>query len=369
MKSCIVITGGGTGGHVLPALAVSEVLEAEGRWHLAWIGSTTGVERQIVSRWGMEFHPIPAGKLRRYPSPRNLWDIFKTLAGFFRSLAILGRLRPVLLFSKGGYVSVPPVLAAAVLGIPVFSHESDVDPGLATRINSRFSRRVFVAYRESLAYYPRGKALCTGNPVRREILAGEPDRGREIAGFNPQDSRPILLVLGGSLGARQLNRLVAQDLQRLLPVFRIIHQTGKDADLPPARPGEYFPQAFFPETYPHILACADVVLSRCGAGSVWELAARSKPAVFVPLVEGSRGDQVLNARHCARAGAALVWNPANPDPGSPERGDLVEMLVGLAGNPRACQGMAEAWKTVFTGDAVAAIRAGLEEVLAKAGQR
>lgn len=361
MKQYIVITGGGSGGHVFPALAVTEILGANPDYQFAWIGSSKGIEREIVGRWGMEFHGIPAGKLRRYLSLQNILDLFRTLAGFFKSFYILARLKPVAVFSKGGFVSVPPVLAAGLLGIPVIGHESDSDPGLATRLNMRWTRRICIPYEQGAAQYPAGKVVVTGNPVRREIFDGEAARGLAVAGFDPADPRPVLLVVGGSLGARQLNQLVWQHLDALLADWRVIHQTGRlDQSGPAARPGEYHVAEFFPETYPHVLACADLVLSRAGAGTVWELAARSKPAVFVPLVAGSRGDQARNARLCQETGAALVWDG---EPADTKGQALVASLSRLARDPQARSSMAMAWASLFIPDGAQRIARVVQDVL------
>lgn len=362
MKPCIVITGGGSGGHVFPALAVSEILDRDDRYRFVWIGSSRGIEASIVGRWGMEFHGIPAGKLRRYFSLRTLVDGFLIIAGFVRSFFLLRKLRPVAVFSKGGFVSVPPVLAAGLMGIPVVSHESDSDPGLATRINLRFSRKVCVPYESGIGQYPAGKAVVTGNPVRAEIFAGDAGRGLQVAGFDPDDSRPVLLVVGGSLGARQLNGMVTRNLDVLLKGWRIIHQTGRTGeDLPACRPGSYHAAEFFPESYPHVLAAADVVLSRAGAGSVWELAARAKPAVFVPLVAGSRGDQARNARLCAATGAALVLEETDAEAADAW---ILDALSRLALDGQARQAMSLAWASLFIPDGADRIAGVVRDVLA-----
>ncbi len=346
MKPIIVITGGGTGGHVFPALALAEELAALGIYDLVWIGSTKGIERQLVRRWGIRFIGIPTGKLRRYLSLENIIDVFKTLAGIFRSIAVLRKLKPVIVFSKGGYVSVPPVLAAGLLGIAVISHESDSDPGLATRLNLRWSSKVCVPYSASLSHYPANKAILTGNPVRKEIFLGQRQRGLSAVGFSdlPSD-KPVLFVQGGSLGARQINQIVNNHLQVLLQHYRIVHQSGSMQENVIDIDAAYFRRDFFSQNYADVLASADLVLSRAGAGSIWELAARSIPAVLVPLTRGSRGDQLLNAQLCVSAGACELFQLL-PDPAADDR-QLVATLIDLAHNKERRARMASAWASIY----------------------
>ena len=286
MKPCIVVTGGGTGGHVFPALAVVEEIQKRADVRLVWM-------------------------------------------------------------------SVPPVFAAGVLGIPVISHESDFDPGLATRLNARYTRRMCVAYPESLRFYPRGKAIATGNPVRAEIFHGEASQGLGVAGFTAKDTRPVLLVVGGSLGASQLNQLVKENFEEILQRWRVIHQRGAgDWDVPDV-PGAYFSRPFFSAEYPHLLAAADLVLSRAGAGSVWEIGVLGKPAVLVPLVAGSRGDQVRNAEHCRSNGAVVVFNPADYAEVHLGNLDFRETMQELAVDSHRRANMAAAWSSIVRRDGAA----------------
>lgn len=363
MKPCVVVTGGGTGGHVFPALAVAEELQAKHDLRLVWIGGTRGIERSIVRRWGMEFYGIPAGKLRRYLSLENIRDVFRTLAGFFRALSYLRRLKPVALFSKGGFVSVPPVLAAGLLGIPVISHESDYDPGLATKINLRFSRRVCVAYPESLRFYPKGKAVLTGNPVRTEIFKGSAAEGLRLLGFTAGDPRPVLFIQGGSLGARQINELVDASFPVLSESFRIVHQRGKGEWSRADQAGSYLSQPSFASEYPHILAAADLVLSRAGAGSLWEMGVLAKPGVLIPLDGGSRGDQLRNAELCARHGACLVFRPEDYAQAAEVQAAFVTLLTGLAADGGQRAAMASAWQGLVSADGARKAAALVEEYL------
>jgi UDP-N-acetylglucosamine--N-acetylmuramyl-(pentapeptide) pyrophosphoryl-undecaprenol N-acetylglucosamine transferase len=307
MAKCIAFTGGGTAGHVYPALAVLEELVPAWGGRIIWIGSLSGLERRILGGQDLRFYGIPAGKLRRYFSWRNALDIFAVLAGLLASLYILLRERPVLLFSKGGYVSVPPVVAARLLRIPVLTHESDLDPGLATRINARFADSVLISFSESrnlLSASARPKAVHTGNPVRRALLSGDAQEGRRITGCPP--GARMVLVLGGSLGSSFINRTVVGALDGLCARSFVVHQMGAGHFRPSSR-SNYYGAAYFSEELPHLLAAAELVVSRAGANTLWELALLGKPALLIPLPRSaSRGDQIENARHFASRGAAVM---------------------------------------------------------------
>ena len=365
MAECIVFTGGGTAGHVFPALAVIDELAPRWRGRVVWIGSSSGMEREILRRRAIPYYGIPTGKLRRYFSLANLLDLFRVLFGFFASLAVLSRERPRLVFSKGGYVTVPPLAAARLLGIPSFTHESDLNPGLATRINARFAERVLVSFAQSAGYLRpalRDKVLHTGNPVRRALLEGDPAAGRARVGCPAE--RPLLLVLGGSLGSAFINGAVERGLPELTSRCFVVHQMGSAHYRPAGRSGcqsavpGYHPVAFLDEELPDLLAACDLVLCRAGANTLWELAALGKPAVLVPLGSGaSRGDQQENARHFAEQGAALVV----PEE---EGGRLVaEVLALLADRPRLAE-MGRRARELGRPDAAARIA---ELVLERAG--
>jgi UDP-N-acetylglucosamine--N-acetylmuramyl-(pentapeptide) pyrophosphoryl-undecaprenol N-acetylglucosamine transferase len=270
-----------------------------------WIGGAKGMERGIVEGAGLEFMGVPAGKLRRSLSPANVADMFRVGAGFFAARRILKRERPALLFSKGGFVSAPPCAAAASLGIPVFSHESDYSPGLATRLNCRFAERVFIPYEESRRFYGRyaAKTTVSGNPVRAPFFSASAEKGRAFLGIPPGEK--ILLVLGGSQGSQELNGIVAQCRDTLTAAYTIVHQTGQGAA--PRGGYRYHPYQYINDAMPDVLAAADLVLCRSGAGTIWEAAALGRPMVLVPLRgSGTRGDQVENARVFSEAGAAVV---------------------------------------------------------------
>jgi UDP-N-acetylglucosamine--N-acetylmuramyl-(pentapeptide) pyrophosphoryl-undecaprenol N-acetylglucosamine transferase len=323
----IAFAGGGTGGHIYPGLAIIEGLKeklAGQEYRLLWIGSNTGMDRSIVEGAGLEFFGIPAGKLRRYFTLKTIPDVFKVAAGFFASRRILKEQRVNLLFSKGGFVSVPPCAAAASLGIPVFTHESDFSPGLATRLNLRFVRktkgRVFIAYADTAKFLTKSslskeQIIVSGNPVRSAFRSADPAKGRAFLGLG-QDER-VLLVLGGSQGARELNTLVRGAISDLRRYYTVVHQYGpaQDWDLPKA--DRYIPLPYIKEEMPHVLAAAELVLGRSGAGTVWESAALGKPMILIPLCgSGTRGDQVENARFFERQGAALVLVGDDAKPGT-----------------------------------------------------
>lgn len=321
----IAFTGGGTAGHVFPGLAVAEELKARGFEKQLWIGARGGMEEKLVAPWNLEFVGLPAGKLRRYFSFQNFLDLFKIAAGFFSALGLLTRRRPAVLFSKGGFVSVPPVWAARVLGIPVISHESDLDPGLATRLNMKKSTLIFTAYPETAEHFPpklRPRVFTAGNPVRKELLSGQAERARSRWKI-PQDHL-LVLVLGGSQGARQVNDLVAAALPRFTGRVFWVHQTGPEASGMPAEREDYHPRPFLKEELPDLMAGADLIITRAGAGALWEGAALGKPLILIPLGAGSRGDQVRNAELFTHRGAALTWDHTSGQKGFE---DLVDRVL------------------------------------------
>jgi UDP-N-acetylglucosamine--N-acetylmuramyl-(pentapeptide) pyrophosphoryl-undecaprenol N-acetylglucosamine transferase len=300
---CIAFAGGGTAGHVFPGLAVDEEL---GR-RIVWIGSSEGVERSLVTEAGYQFRGIPAGKLRRYLSLRNVSDLARIAAGVIASVRVMRKERPRLLFSKGGFVSVPPVIAAWLCGVPSWTHESDFDPGLATRINLRFCEKVLVSFPETVRYLPeryRDKAVVTGNPVRGSLYAADAVRGRRFVGCNQET--PLVFVIGGSLGSSFINGAILSALPRLLPAVFVVHQMGAH-DYQPSEKRNYFPAAFFRAELADIMSAADLVISRAGANTLAELAALGKPSLLIPLpATSSRGDQLRNAEVFRSGGASVV---------------------------------------------------------------
>lgn len=327
----VAFVGGGTGGHIYPGLAVADSLRQKfikaGRdVKIIWLGSLSKMDKEIVLNsvdkdgraCADKFYGVPSGKLRRYFSLQNFFDLFKIFFGFVCAFFILLKKRPAFLFSKGGFVSVPPCAAARLLGIKVYTHECDFTPGLATRINSKFASKVLLSYEETKEFFSNGtspKFVVTGNPVRPAFYQADARLGLEFLGVTAaqKKAKPILLVMGGSLGAAQINELVWKNLSWLCERFIVVHQTGqKNAALLPSNLTEeekaaYHPYAFIYKEMPSVIACADIVLSRAGANSIWECASLKKPMVLVPLEgAGTRGDQVDNAEYFERRGAAIV---------------------------------------------------------------
>ena len=322
----IVFVGGGTGGHIYPGIAVADETKAIAESchipvEIYWIGNKAGMDRGIIEKNLLSeggsitaFMGIPCGKLRRYISLQNFVDIFKIMAGFLKALGILMKLKPDCLFSKGGFVSVPPCWAARILRIPYYTHECDFTPGLATRLNAKGAKQILLSYNETSSYFKGAlaeKCLVTGNPVRPVFYTDDSAAGRAFLHIAGDCKKPVLLVIGGSLGAKQINDLLLENLAWLKERFLIVHQTGKSfADENPERmhaDGDYLPFAFIYQEMPAVMQAADIVLSRAGANSLWEAASCAKALVLIPLSgSGTRGDQVDNARYFEKHGAAVV---------------------------------------------------------------
>jgi UDP-N-acetylglucosamine--N-acetylmuramyl-(pentapeptide) pyrophosphoryl-undecaprenol N-acetylglucosamine transferase len=303
------------------------------------------MDRSIVEGAGLEFFGVPSGKLRRRFSLRNFSDFFRVLGGVFAARRVLRREKPALLFSKGGFVSVPPCVAAASLKIPVFTHESDYSPGLATRINARFAEKIFIPYKESAAFFSPGmrkKAEVSGNPIRPAFASADQAKGRAFLGI--PEGEPVLLVLGGSLGSREINDLVQACLPGLTKLYTVVHQTGVQDEA--FVPGErYKPYPYFNDEMPHVIAAADLVLCRSGAGTIWECASLRKPMILLPLRgSGTRGDQVENARLFEKAGAALnlAETPPEGSPDTPLSERLISFAALLGGDKKRRDSMAQA---------------------------
>jgi UDP-N-acetylglucosamine--N-acetylmuramyl-(pentapeptide) pyrophosphoryl-undecaprenol N-acetylglucosamine transferase len=336
---------------------VIEALRARGfAGRVAWLGSRKGSDRAAVEAAGVEFIALPSGKLRRNISLENLVDAFRVIGGYAAARRVLRELGPSLLFSKGGYVSVPPCAAAASLGIPYFTHESDLTPGLATRLNARRAERVILSYEATREFLPsaaREGALVAGNPVRSSIRTGDAARGRSFLGAPP--GLPVALFLGGSQGARQVNELVAAVLPSLEGRAFVAHQTGEArsgaSGSPRSQDGRYRSFAFISDELPDVLAAADLVVGRAGASTLWECSALGKPMVLVPLCgSGTRGDQVDNARHFERAGAAVCLVGAEATPEA-----LSAAVLGLLGAPARLAAAGAASRSLAGADAASAI--------------
>ena len=285
---------------------VIEELKKRGREDVVWIGSKGGKEREWAMKAGVRYRGISAGKLRRYFSLRNFTDIFRVLLGIVQSLILFCRDRPQVVFSKGGFVSVPPVLAARIFRVPVITHESDTVPGLATRIISRSASVVCVGFERTAAWFPEKEVVFTGNPVREKILKGSKERGALLLGF--ENDLPIVLVVGGSTGSSAINDAVWAMLDEQSLGFNITHQCGtgnKRDDL--SNRSNYRQFEFLEDSMGDILKAASFVVSRAGAGALYEIGILGKASILIPLPKtASRGEQIENARYWEKMGACVV---------------------------------------------------------------
>lgn len=301
----IVLTGGGTAGHVTPHLALLPRLLDAG-YEVHYIGTDKGMERGLMeNQAGITYHAIQSGKLRRYFDWKNLTDPFRVAAGFFQAFGALGKIKPDMVFSKGGFVAVPVVVAAWLRRIPVLAHESDLSPGLANRISAKFSKQVATTFPEC-AYALGDKGVYAGLPIRQALFEGDRARGLALAGL--KGDKPVLLVMGGSQGAKAVNEALRAALPQVLPRMNVLHLCGKGhLDEALAETSGYYQTEFLSEELPHALAAADYILSRAGATAICEFLALKKPMLLIPLPLGSsRGDQIENAKSLAERGLARV---------------------------------------------------------------
>ena len=291
----------------MPHVALLPYFREKG-WNLLYLGSQA-MERDLMAAHQVEFISIASGKLRRYISWQNLRDFFRILLGVLQAFQILLERRPNAIFSKGGYVSVPVCFAGWLLRIPVLTHESDFSPGLATRLIERVAHRVFYSFPESQRFFVPEKGLYTGNPVRRELGEGSLQEGYRLCGF-ADTGFPVLLVMGGSLGALALNTFIYDNIDALLQKFRIVHITGQEKNRSLLR-GGYCSFSYVHQELSHLFAITQLALSRAGANSLFELEALGIPMVLVPLESGSRGDQLENAELMVTAGKAQLIRQRN----------------------------------------------------------
>lgn len=302
----IVMTGGGTAGHVTPNIALLPALKEAG-YEIQYIGSYNGIEKELIEAQNIPYNGISSGKLRRYFDPKNFSDPFKVVKGYGQAVGLLKKIKPDIVFSKGGFVSVPVVLAAKTCGIPAIIHESDITPGLANKIAIKGAKKVCCNFPETLKYLPQEKAVLTGSPIRRELLSGKPENAYKLCGF-PTQKKPVLLIIGGSLGSKAINEAVRKVLPELLKDFYIIHLCGK-GNLDESLIGTtgYAQFEYAREELTDMLALADLAISRAGANSICELLALHKPNILIPLsAAASRGDQILNAKSFAKQGFSYV---------------------------------------------------------------
>jgi UDP-N-acetylglucosamine--N-acetylmuramyl-(pentapeptide) pyrophosphoryl-undecaprenol N-acetylglucosamine transferase len=303
----IVLTGGGTAGHVTPNIALIPSLKAAG-YDIQYIGSYEGIERKLIEEMGIPYHGISSGKLRRYFDPKNFSDPFKVIKGYAEASHLLKKLKPDIVFSKGGFVTVPVVMAAKRRKIPAIIHESDMTPGLANKLCIPCATKVCCNFPETMAHLPEEKAVLTGSPIRQELFQGSREEGLSICGFTPD--KPVLLIIGGSLGSVVINNAVRESLDELLQTFQIIHICGKD-HLDPALEGRtgYRQFEYVKKELTHLFAATDMMISRAGANAICELLALQKPNILIPLsAAASRGDQILNAASFEKQGYSYVLN-------------------------------------------------------------
>ncbi len=301
----IIMTGGGTAGHVTPNLALVPLLKEKG-YEIFYIGSYNGIEKKLVENAGITYYGISSGKLRRYHDWKNFTDPFRVIKGFSEANQLLKHIQPDVVFSKGGFVSVPVVMAAARQHIPAIIHESDMTPGLANKLAIPFASKVCCNFPETMQYLPDGKAVHTGSPIRKELFSGNREAGLAFTGFSAD--KPVILIMGGSIGSRFINNAVWSSLDTLLEKFQIVHLVGKgniNNDLV-GRAG-YQQYEFISEQLNDIFAMTDLMISRAGANSISEILALKIPNILIPLsAAASRGDQILNAESYKKQGFSTV---------------------------------------------------------------
>ncbi|MFF2888279.1 undecaprenyldiphospho-muramoylpentapeptide beta-N-acetylglucosaminyltransferase [Paenibacillus sp. NPDC057967] len=302
----IVFTGGGSAGHVTVNIALIPKLAEKG-WSTTYIGSSDGIERRLVSELPqVSYYPISTGKLRRYLSWQNVKDPFRVVKGIFQAYRIIKQEKPDVVFSKGGFVSVPVVMAAWMNKIPVIIHESDITPGLANRLASPFATVICTTFPETAQAIGEKKSRYVGAVIRESLKKGCAERGRSFTGL-PDNGKPSLLIMGGSLGARRINEAVRQALPELTKAYQVIHICGKGQLDQKVVSSEYRQYEYVNEQLPDILAMSDFVISRAGSNSIFEFLYLRKPMLLIPLTkQQSRGDQLLNAASFERSGYCKV---------------------------------------------------------------
>ena len=311
----ILLTGGGTAGHVTPNIALLPHLKAAG-FDIFYVGSYNGMEKELIEAQNIPYYGISSGKLRRYFDPKNFSDPFKVIKGIGQAIHLIHKLKPDVIFSKGGFVSVPVVLAARFCRVPAIIHESDLTPGLANKLAIPGATKVCCNFPETMKYLPEGKAVLTGSPIRRELLSGDAAKARELCGFD--ESRPVLFIIGGSSGSVVINNTVREALPTLLKKFQVVHMCGKGNLEPTLAPTKGYHQfEYIGNELRDIFAMSDVVISRAGANSICELLALRKPNLLIPLsAAASRGDQILNAGSFEKQGFSMVLYEENLTPES-----------------------------------------------------
>jgi UDP-N-acetylglucosamine--N-acetylmuramyl-(pentapeptide) pyrophosphoryl-undecaprenol N-acetylglucosamine transferase len=316
----IVLTGGGTGGHLIPLIAVKrKIQEKEPEAEFLFMGPLGEMEKRFMEPEGIAMKKVMSGKMRRYFSLRNFSDMFKIPIGIIQALWHLLVYMPDAIFSKGGYASIPVVVAGWMYRIPILIHESDAKPGLANSMLAKFAERVAVSYSQAEINFPADQVVLTGNPVRADIADGDANKGKQL--FNIINDKKIIFVWGGSQGAELINSYVVEILPVLLRNYNVIHQTGEknfenvtrmagELGIKAGREG-YYPTPFIKEELKDILAASDLVISRAGSNSISEIAANKKPAIIIPLESSANGHQRMNAYAVAKVGGCVVLEEGN----------------------------------------------------------
>ncbi len=301
----IVLTGGGTAGHVTPNIALIPFLQEAG-YEVSYIGSYNGIEKKLIQEMGIPYYGISSGKLRRYLDIKNLTDPFRVLRGISQARKLMKELNPDIVFSKGGFVSVPVVMAADKCHIPAIIHESDMTPGLANRLCFKHTAKVCCNFPETVKLIPDQKGVLTGSPIRKELLNGDKAAGLRLCGFNTE--KPVLMIIGGSLGALHVNEAIRSIIPDLLQRYQVIHICGKGkVDESFYSTTGYYQFEYVNKELKDLFAAADIVVSRAGANVICELLAMKKPNLLIPLsAEASRGDQILNATSFKHQGYSAV---------------------------------------------------------------
>lgn len=303
----IVLTGGGTAGHVTPNIALLPYLKKAG-YEIVYIGSIDGMEKKLIEDCGITYYGIHSGKLRRYLDKKNVSDVFKVMKGISEATKLIKKIKPDVVFSKGGFVAVPVVVGASRNKVPVILHESDITPGLANKLAMPFAKAVCTTFPEAVAAIPKNKGILTGTPIRDMIFEGNKAKGLELCGFD--GSKPVMLVMGGSQGSVKINNFIRELLPKLTEKFNIIHLCGKgNYDKTKENYKGYKQFEFISEELPHIFAATDFVVSRAGSNAICEFLALNMPMLLIPLSrKASRGDQILNAESFEKQGFASVYD-------------------------------------------------------------
>ena len=301
----IILTGGGTAGHVTPNIALLPGLR-EADFDITYIGSYNGIEKQLLKEQKIPYYGISSGKLRRYFDIKNFSDPLKVIKGFGQSIRLMRKLKPDIVFSKGGFVSVPVILAAKFCHVPSIIHESDLTPGLANKLAIPNAAKVCCNFPETLKYLPEENAVLTGSPIRSELLTGNKENARRLCGFTKE--QPVLFIVGGSSGSKFINDTIRGLLPELLKTYQVIHMCGKgNIEAALDRTAGYKQFEYIGKELNDIFALADLVISRAGANSICELLALHKPNILIPLsANASRGDQILNAQSFEKQGFSVV---------------------------------------------------------------